>query len=44
MYMDTHCHITRDDYDDIPFLISSSNEGAVNASSAVVSIEYNDGQ
>lgn len=30
MYMDTHCHITRDDYDDIPFLIDKIKESGVN--------------
>ena len=29
MYMDTHCHITRDDYDDIPFLIDKIKESGV---------------
>lgn len=28
--MDTHCHITRDDYDDIPFLIDKIKESGVN--------------
>ena len=27
--MDTHCHITRDDYDDIPFLIDKIKESGV---------------
>ena len=30
MYIDTHCHITRDDYDDIPFLIDKIKESGVN--------------
>ena len=29
MYIDTHCHITRDDYDDIPFLIDKIKESGV---------------
>ena len=30
MYMDTHCHIRRDDYDDIPFLIDKIKKSGVN--------------
>lgn len=30
MYIDTHCHITRDDYDDIPFLIDKIKKSGVN--------------
>ena len=29
MYIDTHCHITRDDYDDIPFLIDKIKKSGV---------------
>ena len=30
MYIDTHCHITRDDYSDIPFLIDKIKNSGVN--------------
>ena len=30
MYIDTHCHITRNDYNDIPFLINKIKESGVN--------------
>jgi len=29
MYIDTHCHITRNDYDDIPFLISKIKDSGI---------------
>ena len=30
MFIDTHCHITRNDYNDIPFLINKIKESGVN--------------
>ena len=30
MYIDTHCHITRNDYSDIPFLIDKIKNSGVN--------------
>ena len=30
MYIDTHCHITRNDYSDIPFLIDKIKRSGVN--------------